>query len=50
MTLSRSRDIAKDATELTPEIFKRMPQPDPKEGDKKARGDLIVVAGKRDLP
>jgi ADP-dependent NAD(P)H-hydrate dehydratase len=37
-------------TEVTPEYLRQMPLPDPVEGDKKARGNVLVVAGGRDVP
>jgi ADP-dependent NAD(P)H-hydrate dehydratase len=37
-------------TEVTPEYLRQRPLPDPEEGDKKARGNVLVVAGGRDVP
>src|SRR4051794_1388347 len=37
-------------TEVTPEYLRRTPLPDPEEGDKKARGNVLVLAGGRDVP
>ena len=36
--------------ELTADILRQMPLPDPKEGDKRARGNVLVVAGGREVP
>jgi ADP-dependent NAD(P)H-hydrate dehydratase len=38
------------ATEVTAEYLRQRPLPDPEEGDKKARGNVVVVAGGRDVP
>jgi ADP-dependent NAD(P)H-hydrate dehydratase len=37
-------------TEVTPEFLRKMPLPDPEEGDKQARGNVLVIAGGRDVP
>ena len=36
--------------EVTPELLQQMPLPDPGEGDKRARGSILIVGGARDLP
>ena len=36
--------------EITPEYLWQIPLPDPQEGDKKARGSVLVIAGGRDVP
>jgi hydroxyethylthiazole kinase-like uncharacterized protein yjeF len=36
--------------EVTSEFLRRMPLPDPQEGDKKARGDVLVIAGGPQVP
>lgn len=38
------------ATEITPEYLRQIPLPDPQEGDKRARGSVLVIAGGRDVP
>ena len=37
-------------TEITPEFLRKLPLPDPREGDKRARGNVLVIAGGRDVP
>jgi len=37
-------------TEVTPEFLGQMPLPNPEEGDKQARGNVLVIAGGRDVP
>lgn len=36
--------------EITPQFLRQLPLPDPKEGDKKARGSVLIIAGGRDVP
>jgi hydroxyethylthiazole kinase-like uncharacterized protein yjeF len=36
--------------EITPDVLRTMPLPDPGEGDKRARGDVLVIAGSRQVP
>jgi ADP-dependent NAD(P)H-hydrate dehydratase len=36
--------------EITPELLRKMPLPEPGEGDKTARGDVLVIAGSRQVP
>src|SRR4029078_6250198 len=36
--------------EVTPEFLGQMPLPNPEEGDKQARGNVLVIAGGRDVP
>jgi ADP-dependent NAD(P)H-hydrate dehydratase len=36
--------------EITPEFLRQLPLPDLKEGDKKARGSALIIAGGRDVP
>src|SRR5436305_9753198 len=36
--------------ELTPDVLRQMPLPDPHEGDKKARGNVLVIAGSVEVP
>jgi hydroxyethylthiazole kinase-like uncharacterized protein yjeF len=36
--------------EVTPEFLRQMPLPDPEEGDKQSRGNVLVIAGGRDVP
>jgi ADP-dependent NAD(P)H-hydrate dehydratase len=38
------------AIEITPQFLRQIPLPDPKEGDKKARGSVLIIAGGRDVP
>lgn len=37
-------------TEVTPEFLRDRPLPDPKDGDKGDRGNVLVIAGGRDVP
>src|SRR3954447_24492446 len=37
-------------TEVTPRFLSRMPLPDPEDGDKKARGNVLVIAGGVKVP
>jgi ADP-dependent NAD(P)H-hydrate dehydratase len=37
-------------SEVTPERLRQMPLPDPEEGDKKARGNVLVIAGGMQVP
>jgi hydroxyethylthiazole kinase-like uncharacterized protein yjeF len=37
-------------TEITPEFLRKRPLPDPKEGDKGTRGNVLVIAGGRAVP
>ena len=37
-------------TDITPEYLRQFPLPDPQEGDKMARGNVLVIAGGRDVP
>jgi len=36
--------------DVTPEVLRRMPLPDPEEGDKNARGSVLVIAGGLHVP
>jgi ADP-dependent NAD(P)H-hydrate dehydratase len=36
--------------ELTPQVLRGMPLPQPQEGDKKARGNVLVIAGSLQVP
>jgi ADP-dependent NAD(P)H-hydrate dehydratase len=36
--------------ELTSDVLRQMPLPDPREGDKKARGDVLVIGGSVQVP
>src|SRR4051794_38184320 len=36
--------------EITPEVLRMMPLPQPGEGDKRARGDVLVIAGSKQVP
>src|SRR4051794_3958628 len=36
--------------DLTPQVLRGMPLPQPQEGDKKARGDVLVIAGSLQIP
>jgi ADP-dependent NAD(P)H-hydrate dehydratase len=37
-------------SEITPAFLSERPLPDPKEGDKRTRGNVLVIAGGRDVP
>jgi len=36
--------------DVTPELLGKMPLPDPGEGDKRARGNVLVVGGAMSVP
>jgi ADP-dependent NAD(P)H-hydrate dehydratase len=36
--------------ELTSDVLRQMPLPGPREGDKKARGDVLVIGGSVQVP
>jgi hydroxyethylthiazole kinase-like uncharacterized protein yjeF len=36
--------------EITPDVLRTMPLPQPGEGDKRSRGDVLVIAGGRQVP
>jgi NAD(P)H-hydrate repair Nnr-like enzyme with NAD(P)H-hydrate dehydratase domain len=36
--------------DVTPEFLRQMPLPNPEEGDKKARGNVLIVAGGVQVP
>lgn len=36
--------------EITPDVLRAMPLPKPGEGDKRSRGDVLVIAGSRQVP
>src|ERR1041384_6528839 len=36
--------------EITPDVLRTMPLPQPGEGDKRSRGDVLVIAGSKQVP
>ena len=36
--------------DITPELLQQMPLPDPGEGDKRARGNILIIGGARSVP
>jgi ADP-dependent NAD(P)H-hydrate dehydratase len=36
--------------DVTPELLRQMPLPDPGEGDKRARGNVLIIGGSREVP
>ena len=36
--------------DVTPQQLRQMPLPDPGDGDKRARGNVLIIGGSRDVP